>query len=77
MKEFDAVILLENLNIIDYYTSGQVELLEGQIGTIIEIFNNEKSPSYEVEFLDKNGKNIAVVNLKSSQIKLDKKFNNH
>jgi ATP-dependent exoDNAse (exonuclease V) alpha subunit len=58
-KELDAVVL--NHNIEEY------NLKKGDIGTVVNIY--EKSKALEVEFITAEGKMIAVLTLKPSDVR--------
>jgi hypothetical protein len=42
-------------------------LKKGQVGTVVEVFSEEH---FEVEFVDKNGRTISILTLKSSDLLL-------
>ena len=59
IKEFDRVILLENI--------AEHNLKSGDIGTVVMI--HENSEGYEVEFIALDGETIAVVTLEANQVR--------
>jgi hypothetical protein len=57
VKLLDAVALLE-----DKLAEG---LAAGQVGTVVEVFAPD---AFEVEFLDANGKTVALTELKRAEL---------
>ena len=57
VKLLDAVALLE-----DKLAEG---LVAGQVGTVVEVFAPD---AFEVEFLDANGKTVALTELKRAEL---------
>ncbi len=59
MKEHDRIVLTEDLP--------EYELQAGDVGTIVQVYSNERA--YEVEFVALTGKTVAVVTVPSDQIR--------
>ncbi len=59
IKVLDVVALLKE--------KPQNKLLRGQIGTVVERYNDT---DFEVEFSDNNGKTIAMITLSTEEIML-------
>ena len=59
MKELDTIVL--NRNIKEY------NLKKGDLGTIVHIYENEKT--LEVEFITTKGKTVAVLTLNRADIR--------
>lgn len=55
-KLLDVVAVLHDIE--------DANLLRGQVGTVVETFDDE----YEVEFVDDNGKTIAIKTLREDEI---------
>lgn len=58
MKEFDTVIILEDIG----------KAKEGNLGCILEIFNHGES--YFIEAFDKSGDSLGVETVRPNQIEL-------
>ena len=59
MKQFDTVALILDLPKLNLY--------RGQVGTIVEEYDES---TFEVEFIDLNGKTYALESLHASQLML-------
>ena len=57
-KLFDVVALTKDLP--------EENLLRGQVGTIVEIYNGGEA--FEVEFVDKNGQTYGLLTLRPEQL---------
>ena len=57
IKEYDEIVLL-----VDKPEKG---LMRGDVGIVVEIYDNHES--YEVEFVTKEGKTVAVVTLEANE----------
>lgn len=57
---FDVVALTENLH--------EENILSGQVGTIVEIYNDGEA--FEVEFVDKDGRTYGLLTLRPEQMML-------
>ena len=58
IKQFDVVALKEDLL--------SENLFEGQVGTVVEVYNDGEG--YEVEFVDKDGNTYGLVTLNPQQL---------
>ena len=43
------------------YHTNNVYVPKGQVGTVVEVFSNNKGNAYEVEFCDDNGRTLHQV----------------
>jgi Domain of unknown function (DUF4926) len=59
IKEYNEIVLLA-----DKPDKG---LLKGDVGIVIEIYDNHEG--YEVEFITKEGKTVAVVTLDANEVR--------
>ena len=59
IKEYNEIVLL-----IDKPEKG---LMKGDVGIVVEIYNNHEG--YEVEFMTKEGKTVAVVTLEAHEVR--------
>ena len=59
MKEYNEIVLL-----VDKPESG---LMRGDVGIVVEIYDNHQD--YEVEFMTKKGKTVAVITLESNEVR--------
>jgi len=62
IKEFDTVILTEDLN--------DTELKAGDVGAVVHVY--EEGNAFEVEFFNLNGDTLAVQTLFSHQLRLSR-----
>ena len=73
LKLLDTIALLNSVS-IDRLTLLEPEyrsissLPRGQVGTIVEVYNNEEESQYLVEFADNQGYEYAMAILKESEI---------
>lgn len=67
-KPLDVIKLRKNVTIRDSYDlkKKEITLLKGEIGTIIECFN-EPEATYEVEFMNPDGSTKVICTLKPNQ----------
>ncbi len=66
IKLHDTIALLEDVKTCQFMTDYPLILPKGQVGTVVEIYNNGEA--YEVEFADNNGQTYALVTLTSEQL---------
>ncbi|MDJ0578951.1 DUF4926 domain-containing protein [Crocosphaera sp.] len=66
IKLHDTIALLEDVKTCQFMTDYSLILPKGQVGTVVEIYNNGEA--YEVEFADNNGQTYALVTLTSEQL---------
>lgn len=76
MKNFqllDSVALLEpifreRLTLIEPEYESILSLPTGQVGTIVEVYDQAEEPQYLVEFCDRQGCEYAMATLKANEI---------
>ncbi len=73
IKLFDTVtnlnpISFERLTLVEPDYSSISYLPKGQVGTIVEIYQQTEEPSYLVEFCDTQGREYAMATLKANEI---------
>jgi len=61
IKLHDIVALAESIKTTQFMTEKEIILPRGQMGTIVEEYNNGKA--FEVEFCDNSGRTYALVSL--------------
>ena len=59
IKEYNEIVLL-----VDKPEKG---LMKGDVGIVVEIYDNYEG--YEVEFMTKEGKTVAVVTLEAKEVR--------
>ena len=59
IKEYNEIVLL-----VDKPEKG---LMRGDVGIVVEIYDNHEG--YEVEFMTKGGKTVAVVTLEAHEVR--------
>ncbi|MDJ0555004.1 MAG: DUF4926 domain-containing protein [Microcoleaceae cyanobacterium MO_207.B10] len=68
IKLHDTVALTENMKIKQFMTDREVILPRGQVGTVVEIYDEGKA--FEVEFANKNGQTYALISLELEKLML-------
>ncbi|MDJ0517855.1 MAG: DUF4926 domain-containing protein [Trichodesmium sp. MO_231.B1] len=63
-----TVALTENIRITQFMTDKEVILLKGQVGTVVEIYDEGKA--FEVESANKNGQTYALVSIEFEKLML-------
>jgi len=61
IKLHDIVALAESIKTTQFMTEKEIILPRGQMGTIVEEYNNGEA--FEVEFCDNSGRTYALVSL--------------
>lgn len=61
IKLHDTVALTENVTANQFMTDKKIVIPRGQVGTIVEVYPEEKA--FKVEFSDLNGQTYALVSL--------------
>ena len=64
----DTVALTENMKITQFMTDKEIILPRGQVGTVVEIYDEGKA--FEVEFANKNGQTYALISLELEKLML-------
>ncbi|NEQ35737.1 MAG: DUF4926 domain-containing protein [Okeania sp. SIO3I5] len=68
IKLHDTVALTENMKITQFMTDREVILPRGQVGTVVEIYDQGKA--FEVEFANKNGQTYALISIELEKLML-------
>ncbi|GGA38919.1 DUF4926 domain-containing protein [Okeania sp. KiyG1] len=66
IKLHDTVALTENIKITQFMTDKEIILPRGQVGTVVEIYDQGKA--FEVEFANKNGQTYALISLELEKL---------
>ena len=66
IKLHDIIALSENIKTIQFMTEKEIILPRGQMGTVVEEYNNGEA--FEVEFCDDHGQTYALVSLKLEKL---------
>ncbi|GFE70172.1 DUF4926 domain-containing protein [Chroococcus sp. FPU101] len=67
-KLHDTVALVEDTKTYQFMTDKEVILRRGQVGTVVEVYNNGEA--FEVEFSDTQGQAYALLTVKSEKLML-------
>lgn len=67
-KLHDTVALIEDTKTDQLITDKEVILRRGQVGTVVEVYNNGEA--FEVEFSDTQGQAYALLTVKSEKLML-------
>lgn len=68
VKLHDTVALVEDTKTHQFMTDKEVMLRRGQVGTVVEVYNNGEA--FEVEFSDAQGQAYAFLTVKSEKLML-------
>ena len=68
IKLYDIVALTENIKTTQFMTEKEIILPRGQMGTVVEEYNNGEA--FEVEFSDLNGQTYVLVSLEAEKLML-------
>jgi hypothetical protein len=68
IKLHDIVALTENIKTTQFMTEKELFLPRGQMGTIVEEYDNGKA--FEVEFCDQNGQTYVLISLEAEKLML-------
>ncbi|MGB3509779.1 MAG: DUF4926 domain-containing protein [Microcoleaceae cyanobacterium] len=68
IKLHDTVALTENMKTTQFMTDKEIILPRGQVGTVVEIY--EQGKAFEVEFANKDGQTYALVSLELEKLML-------
>ena len=66
IKLHDIIALAENIKTTQFMTEKEIMLPRGQMGTVVEEYNNGEA--FEVEFCDDDGQTYALASLESEQL---------
>jgi D-alanyl-D-alanine dipeptidase len=66
IQMYDLVALTEDLQVEKFMTDEQIILPRGQVGTVVEEYNNGEA--FEIEFSHEDGQAYALVALKPTQL---------
>jgi hypothetical protein len=64
----NTVALVEDTKTYQFMTNKEVILRRGQVGTVVEVYNNGEA--FEVEFSDAQGQAYALLTVKSEKLML-------
>ncbi|MEM1168414.1 MAG: DUF4926 domain-containing protein [Cyanobacteria bacterium P01_H01_bin.35] len=68
IKLHDTLALTENIRITQFMTDKEIILPRGQVGTVVEIYDEGKA--FEVEFANKNGQTYPLISLELEKLML-------
>ena len=68
IKLHDTVALTESMKITQFMTNKEIILPRGQVGTVVEIYDQGKA--FEAEFANKKGQTYALISLELEKLML-------